>query len=160
MTSQRQSLRPPARWGVPRIAVAVATFVLILSVALPGLARTDAVLPYAVGDVWPSAIRLLRIDKGYSIQEKDEPSGYILFEFDEAKRTYRGALELVRRRDDDGREATRVAISLPDLPHHFEQALLDKLAQKVRDDHGPPARPPRRSEPAPKAPPDAGLPRR
>jgi hypothetical protein len=134
----------------------LAVLTLATLVPLEAPARTDLVLPYSVGEVWPSAVRFLRIDRGYVVKEKDEPSGYVLFELEEGKRTYRGAIELVRRRDDDGREATRIGISLPDLPRHFEQALLDKLAQKVRDDHGPPL--PRR--PAPKGSPDGGAPRR
>jgi hypothetical protein len=134
----------------------LAVLTLATLVPLEAAARTDLVLPYSVGEVWPSAVRFLRIDRGYVVKEKDEPSGYVLFELEEGKRTYRGAIELVRRRDDDGREATRIGISLPDLPRHFEQALLDKLAQKVRDDHGPPL--PRR--PAPKGSPDGGAPRR
>jgi hypothetical protein len=141
-----------------RTPLALAALTLATTPPMEAGARTDLVLPYSVGEVWPSAVRFLRIDRSYVVKEKDEPSGYILFELDEGKRTYRGAVELVRRRDDDGREATRIGITIPDLPRHFEQALLDKLAQKVRDDYGAPAPPPRR--PAPKAPPDAGAPRR
>jgi hypothetical protein len=44
--------------------------------------------------------------------------------------------------------------TLPDLPHYLEQLLLDKLAGKLREDHGSPAPPPpRKPEPAE---PDAG----
>jgi hypothetical protein len=57
--------------------------------------------------------------------------------------------------DAEGRDATRLAVTIPDLPHRYEQMLLDKLAVKVREDHGPPAPPPRKPEP-PK--PDAGPP--
>ena len=44
--------------------------------------------------------------------------------------------------------------TLPDLPHYLEQLLIDKLAAKLREDHGSPAPvPPRKPEPTE---PDAG----
>ena len=48
--------------------------------------------------------------------------------------------------------------SLPDLPRHFEQMLLDKLTAKVKDERGTPAPVPRKRPPERNAP-DAGLPR-
>jgi hypothetical protein len=56
-------------------------------------------------------------------------------------------MELIRASDSEGRDATRIAISIPDLPHRYEKMLLDKLVAKLSDDHGPPAPPPRKSEP-------------
>jgi hypothetical protein len=107
-----------------------------------------------MADVWPSAVRFLRIDRNCAIREKDETAGYILFDYPEGQKLHKGSLELVRASDADGRDITRVVATLPDLPHYLEQLLLDKLAAKLREDHGSPAPPPPR-KPQP-AEPDAG----
>ncbi len=111
------------------------------------LARTSTVLPYPPADVWPTAIRFLRIDRGATVREKDPDSGYVLFEVAEGTRTYKGSLELVRAVDGEGRESTRVVASLPDLPRHFETALIDKLGLKLQEEYGSPAPPPPRPSP-------------
>jgi hypothetical protein len=131
---------------------------LILSALLiafvPGLAgaRSASVLPYPVGDVWSSAVRFIRVDRGYVVREKDQGSGYILFDLSEGGKTYKGSLELIRATDDQGRDATRAAFALPDLPRHWEGMLLDKLAAKVREERGSPAPPPSRKPPAERSP--------
>jgi hypothetical protein len=126
----------------------------VVLVAGAAHAKSNQVLSYPPADVWPAAIRYLRIDRGATLREKDAESGYVLFELPEEKKTYQGALELVRTTDSEDREATRLIVNLPDLPRHFELTLLDKLATKIKDEYGPPA-------PAPaKRPPDAPPPKR
>ena len=110
-------------------------------------ARSVSTVPYPVADVWPSAIRFLRIDRNCVIREKDEAAGYILFDYPEGQKLRKGSLELIRTRDSEGRDVTRVAASLADLPHYVEQLLIDKLAVKLREDRGSPAPPPRKPEP-------------
>jgi hypothetical protein len=110
-------------------------------------ARGVATVSYPVTDVWPSAIRFLRIDRNCVIREKDEAAGYILFDYPEGQKLHKGSLELIRTRDGDGRDSTRVAASLPDLPRYIEQLLIDKLAVKLREDRGSPAPAPRKPEP-------------
>ena len=111
-------------------------------------ARTLELAPYPITDVWPAAVRFLRVDRGFPVREKDEAAGYILFEYTDGPKPCKGSLELIRTTDSEGRDATRIAISIPDLPRRYEQLLLDKLIAKLRDDHGPPAPPPHKSEPA------------
>jgi hypothetical protein len=134
----------------------VAVLALLLAPSRPSLARSTGMLPYPVADVWSSAVRFIRVDRGYVIREKDQGSGYILFDLAEGGKTYKGSLELIRATDDAGRDATRAAVSLPDLPRHFEGMLLDKLAGKVREERGSPAPPPPKPAPEKKPPPDAG----
>jgi hypothetical protein len=128
-------------------------------------ARSQTLLPYPIGEVWPTAVRYLRIDRSATLREKDADSGYILFDLPDGQKTYKGSLELVRTSDSEDREATRLVLNLPDLPRHYETTLLDKLTAKVKDEYGSPASgPPRRPAPEPgKRPnsaPDAGaLPR-
>jgi hypothetical protein len=116
----------------------------IVATAASAQARSEVIVPYPSGDVWPSAIRFLRVDQNYPIKEKDEPSGYVLFELPENKRSYRAALEMVKTTDNDGRAATQLICTIQDLPRRYELSLLDKLTAKVRDERGPPAPPVRK----------------
>jgi len=120
-------------------------------------ARTLEIAPYPIASVWPSAVRFLRVDRGFPVREKDEPAGYVLFDYTDGPKPCKGSLELIRATDREGREATRIAITIPDLPRRYEQMLLDKFVAKLRDDQGPPAPPPRKPE-TPPPPPDAAPP--
>ena len=111
-------------------------------------ARSSSLLAYPQADIWPTAVRFLRIDRGAAIREKDAESGYVLFDLPEGGKTFKGSMELVRVVDGEGRESTRVVVTIPDLPRHFEGVMLDKLASKVRDEYGSPAPAPPRRAPA------------
>jgi hypothetical protein len=117
-------------------------------------ARSLGTVPYPITDVWPSTVRFLRIDRNCTIREKDDAAGYILFDYPEGQKLVKGSVELIRTNDNEGREVTKVIISMPDLPRHYERLLLDKLGDKLREDRGSPAPPPPR-KPAPPEP-DAG----
>jgi len=127
-------------------AVVIATG-LLAAPALPW-ARTLDVVPYPITNVWPAAVRFLRVDRDFPVREKDEAAGYVLFEFTDGPKPCRASLELIRVLDPEGRDATRLAVAIPDLPKRYERMLLDRLAAKVRDDQGPPAPPPPKPEPA------------
>jgi hypothetical protein len=134
---------------------------LLLPLARPAQARSTAVLSYPLTDVWSTAVRFVRVDRGYTVREKDEESGYILFDMTEGAKTYKASLELIRATDDQGRDATRAAFSIPDLPRHFETMLLDKLSTKVREERGSPAPPVPKRPPGEEKPPrrDGGAPK-
>ena len=132
----------------PRRDLFLSLFVTTSLLALPSAwARTMETVPYPLADVWPAAVRFLRVDRNFPIREKDESSGYILFDYTDGPKSCKGSLELIRVTDAEGRDATRLAITIPDLPHRYEQMLLDRLATKLREDRGPPAPPPRKPEP-------------
>lgn len=118
---------------------ALAGALCLAAVAAPAWGRSETVLPYPAAQVWTEAVRFLRVDRGFTLREKDADTGYILFDVPEGGKKYKGALELTATTDPEGRSAARVWFSLPDLPRHYETLLADKLAQKVRDDLGPPA---------------------
>ena len=122
---------------------------LVLALWTPDVqARSSSLLAYPQADIWPTAVRFLRIDRGAAIREKDAESGYVLFDLPEGGKTFKGSMELVRVVDGEGRESTRVVVTIPDLPRHFEGVMLDKLASKVRDEYGSPAPAPPRRAPA------------
>jgi hypothetical protein len=137
----------------PRLTTALAFLLLATS---PAQARSGAVLPYPLTDVWSAAVRFVRVDRGYTVREKDEESGYILFDLVEGAKTYKASLELIRATDDQGRDVTRAVFSIPELPRHYEVVLLDKLALKVREERGAPAPAPPPRKPAAERPGDGG----
>ena len=120
--------------------------------------------------MWAAAVRYLRVDRGFTIREKDEKAGYVLFEYADSGKTFRGSLELVALTE-EGRPSTAVVITLPELPQRYEMLLLGELGAKVRQERGPaPASQPRpapteaakdrdRDTPKPHGEPDGGLPR-
>src|SRR5579871_1184753 len=83
--------------------------------------------PYGYDRTWNAALRLVRVDNGWKVTEKDEQNGYLLFDYTspENHKAYPGTLELVRPRDPDG--AVSVLIQLPAMPQYHEQVLLDAL---------------------------------
>jgi hypothetical protein len=145
----KASWRPLRRFGVVALSLA------LLTASSLTWARTLETVPYPIASVWPAAVRFLRVNRDFPIREKDESAGYVLFDYTDGPKPCKGSLELIRVTDAEGRDATRVAVSIPELPRRYEAMLADKLAAKLRDDIGPPAPPPRKPEP-PKA--DAGPP--
>jgi hypothetical protein len=162
----KSSPRRPARRGLALLFVALLGTVLVASVAE---ARSSLLLPYPSTDIWAAVVRFLRVDRGFTIREKDEKAGYVLFDFAEGGRTYRASLELVSLLDDDGRASTEAQLAVPELPKRYEAVLLDQLASKVRQERGAPPPAKRRPTPVespkdkdsakPRPEPDGGLPR-
>jgi hypothetical protein len=102
------------------------------------------VLPWPSATVWPTAVRLLRVDRGFTIVDRDVDAGYILFDFPiGADAKGRGSVEVFATIDASGREAASVQITTDGGPVHLPNALLDALVQKVREERGPPPPPPR-----------------
>jgi hypothetical protein len=126
----------------------------IASAAMAGLGQTR-VLPYPMEFVWPTAVRVLRVDRGYSIVDRDPEAGFILFDFPigPEDRTGRGSVEIFATKDASGRMAASVQITTDGGPVHLPHALLDALADKLRRERGQPAAPPR---PEPTDPPPGG----
>jgi len=139
----RTHLRRLRRCGMLATLVAA-----LLAPAATGWARSMETIPYPITSVWPAAVRFLRVDRDFPIREKDETAGYVLFDYTDGPKPCKASLELIRVTDSEGRDATRLAVSIPDLPKRYEKMLLDKLSAKMRDDHGPPAPPPRKPEPS------------
>lgn len=108
------------------------------------------VLPYPVDQVWGAAIRYLRVDRDYAIVDRDEETGYIVFEIPlsgEAKG--RGALEAFSTKDASGRVSTQLQISTEAGPTHLPHTLLEGIAKKIRSERG---QAPRAPAPKPKPP--------
>jgi hypothetical protein len=116
---------------------------LLGMVTWPGeaAAKADKVVRYAYEQVWPAAVRFLRLDEGLEVVEKDAEAGYVIFELSEEGKRFRGALELVRIRDDNGQPALRLIVRIEDRPSYMELGILERLERKLRSELGPPPEP-------------------
>jgi hypothetical protein len=126
-------------------------------------AETSYDSAYGFDRTWNAALRLIRVDMNCKITEKDDHSGYLMFEYhspDAGKKVSSGSIEFIKPREDDG--SVRVVIQLPQMPRYHEQVMLDTLVRKMRAQYGDapqprPHQPPAPSTPPP-PPPDAGSP--
>ena len=123
---------------------AAAAFVCIVVVARDSAAKSTYDSPYSFEQTWTTALRLVRVDLGYKIVEKDEQAGYILFEYGD--KGGNASLELFKT--DKG---VRVTCQMPKYPSYHEVVVLDRLGKKLKDEHGTPPE-------KPKPPPDTGTP--
>ncbi len=118
-------------------------------------AKREQSFRYPYTRVWSSALRMLRVDFESPINEKDQDSGYFLFDFPDGSKQHPGSVELIRTTE-AGVETVRVAITIAALPSYVEQMLLDKLTRKLTQEFGEPTQP--RPLEKPPAQPPAGAP--
>lgn len=112
-------------------------------------AKATRLASYEFSRVWPSAVRFLRVDEGFSIVEKDAETGYVIFEVERGDNVHRGSLELVRTVDYAERDAVRLILKIADLPIYKEDAVLERLLDKLREELGQPVDPPEPKKPEP-----------
>lgn len=144
-----------ARWKVARIlgfCVGVAAIAPLFA-ARSATAKTSYEAPYPFDRTWNSAQRLVRVDLGYKITEKDENGGYFLFDYKSAEGGGKssGSMEFVK-----GEAGTRVVVQLPQMPNYHEQVLIDQLSKKLRLEYGEPVKVTRGDGGAPGTAGDAG----
>jgi len=138
----------------PMLGAATAVIVagaIVLS-GTPADAKSSYESSYGFDRTWNAALRLVRVDMGLKVTEKDDQNGYVLFEYrspEGGAKATAGSLEVVRSPDGDG--AVHVLVQLPSMPRYHEQVMVDALARKMRQEYGDP--PIRRARPVT---PDAG----
>jgi hypothetical protein len=125
-----------------------------LALALGGEARASASYQsaYTFEQTWGSAMRLVRVDLGLKITEKDVDNGFLLFDYtspESGSKTHRGSIEMVRTK-----AGVSVVVQIPAMPRYHEDMVVTALAKKLLDEHGDP--PKKAPTPAPSAEPDAG----
>lgn len=134
-----------ARSTIGLVAGLLAGVVVLLD-ATTVSARSQVDLAWTAREVFPVALRFVRVDRNCKLTDRDENAGFIVFECpDEAaggKATKRGALELIPT---DGNRAVRVQVTLSGEPRYLELRFLELLERKVREERGAPlpARPSR-----------------
>lgn len=110
-------------------------------------AKSGMESPYTYDQTWNTALRLVRVDLGFKIIERDDKAGYILFEYLDKGTTSSASLELLR-----GEATVRVVCQIPKFPSYHEAVVLDRLSRKLKEEHGAP---PEKPKPAPDAGPPA-----
>jgi hypothetical protein len=145
-------------WPSTRALLASLGGTLVAAViAVQAQAKATYESPYGYDRTWNAALRLVRVDNGWKVTEKDEANGYLLFEYasPQSSKTTAGSFELVRGPEPDG--PVSVLVQLPQMPHYHEQVILDSLASKMRREYGdPPERRPAPPPASPKENPDGG----
>lgn len=101
-------------------------------------ARSEKTLAYPRDSAWAASVRFLRVDAKLKLVEKDAEAGYVLFEYTEEKKTFRGSLEVIEIVK-SGRKAVRFVVTIEDRPSWVEIDLLTKLERKLRAELGTPA---------------------
>ncbi len=93
---------------------------------------------YGFERTWNAGMRLVRVDLGLKISEKDENAGYLLFDYlspESGKKPVPGSMEFIRSHETG---AVRVVVQIPQMPGYHEQVLVDSLARKLRNEYGDP----------------------
>lgn len=120
----------------------------------PATAKTSYDSAYGFERTWNAAIRLVRVDMGLKVTEKDDTTGYLLFDYKSAEgsKVSSGSMEFIRSKEPDA--PVRVVVQLSQMPRYHEQMLVDSLTKKMRAEYGEaPARRPGGSQ----SPKDAGV---
>jgi hypothetical protein len=107
---------------------------------------------YGYDRTWNAGMRLVRVDMGMKLTEKDEGAGYLLFDYkspESGNKAVPGSMEFVRSKETG---AVRVIVQIPQMPGYHEQVLIDALQRKMRAEYGDPPKKP----PVPAPPKDAG----
>lgn len=120
--------------------IGVLAFAFVLN-ANSALARTTNDFPYPEDKVWNASLRLVRVDLGCTLGDRDTDAGYFMFDYVDGGRRYPGSLEIVRARV-EGRDGVHVVVQIPAMPAYVERMILDRLRRKLVDDFGEPAPPP------------------
>ncbi len=117
-------------------ACAVAVAAAIVLTGPEASARSAFDSTYGYERTWNAALRLVRVDLGYKITEKDEDSGYLMFDYKspESRGATPGSMEFIRSKDPQA--PVRVVVQLPQMPRYHEQVLVDSLAKKMRQEYG------------------------
>jgi len=151
------------RWRSSKAFAGALTGLLVAAAVVAGTADAKSTYesPYGYSRTWNAALRLVRVDNGWKVTEKDESNGYLLFEYaaPQSSKSTPGSIELVRGgHGPDPDSAVTVLVQLPQMPHYHEQVLLDALSSKMRREYGdaPEPRKPAPPSPSPGDNPDGG----
>ncbi len=142
-------------WRHP-LAIAVASLITLCALMCLSVPRADAkaryTSPYTLSQNYSAALRLIRVDHGFEIVERDPDAAYIMFKYEShesGSRVTPGAIEMVPRRDH-----VQVFVKLPKMPRYHEEVMKTELERKLKEEYG---EPPERPEPEPpEEEPDAG----
>jgi len=126
---------PWARKASLALAASVLGFALMRAGSVEAKAGFDS--PYTLAQTYNTALRLVRVDMGLNITERDPSAAYLLFDYkstESGQRVVPGSIEML----DSGR-SIKVVVQLGQMPRYHEQVMSDQLSKKLRDEYGEPA---------------------
>ena len=136
------------------VAAAMTAVVAVAFVALPesaANAKSAYDSAYGFDRTWNAGLRLVRVDLGLKVTEKDDTNGYLLFDYkspESGQKPVPGSMEFIKGKDG----SVRVVVQIAQMPGYHEQVLVDNLQRKLRTEYGDPPK----KAPPPAAPKDAG----
>lgn len=152
-------LAPRADAPTLAVVLGLATASAIVLTGPEATAKTSFDSAYGFDRTWNAALRLVRVDMGFKVTEKDDANGYLLFDYKStgSSKASSGSIEFVRTKESD--VPVKVVVQLSEMPRYHEQMMIDALSKKMRAEYGePPARRTAPASPAPDAGADGGEP--
>ena len=151
----------PSAWRHTVASAAVSTALAcgvagaIVFTGQPAEAESSYESTYGFDRTWNAALRMIRVDMGCKITEKDDQSGYLMFEYhpSDSKKVSSGSMEFIRSRDQDG--SVRLVLQLPQMPRYHEQVISTRSSGRCAPSTATPRsrsrgrRPLRRPRPTP-----------
>lgn len=107
-------------------------------------ARVSGESGYDKARTYSGALRFLRVDKGFSVTERDPDAAYLIFEYplpSERNRTAPGTIEIIQVKG-----SVKIFVQIAKMPEYHERVLRDGLLQKLHDEYGEPPRPPAKNQ--------------
>jgi hypothetical protein len=133
------AMRPSARVLLPAlVAGSIAAGVTGVLGSRIVDAKTAFDSPYTLAQTYNAALRLVRVDLGMKVTERDPSAAYVMFDYksgDNGQRTIPGSIEML-----DSSHSVKVIVQLSQMPRYHEQVLSDALRKKLRDEYGEPVR--------------------
>ena len=111
--------------------------VCALGISTVAQARVQDSYSYRYEQVWSATIRLLRVEMGCRITDRDDDIGFLMFDYDHRGQSVPGSVELLRVNEPSGEEI-RVVVQIPAMPSYVERMILDRLNRKLLRDFGEP----------------------
>jgi hypothetical protein len=139
------------RFAIVSVLVALVATAVVLVPAAPASAKSAYDSAYGFDRTWNAGLRLVRVDLGLKVTEKDDANGYLLFDYkspESGQKPVPGSMEFIKGKDG----GVRVVVQIAQMPGYHEQVLVDSLQRKLRNEYGDPPKKP----PMPSAPKDAG----
>ena len=134
-------LAPRAAAPALAIVLGLATASAIVFTGPEATAKTSFDSAYGYDRTWNAALRMVRVDMGFKVTEKDDANGYLLFDYKSAgsAKPSSGSMEFVRTKEPDA--PVKVVVQLSEMPRYHEQMMIDALAKKMRAEYGEPRSP-------------------
>src|SRR6476469_2379844 len=123
------------RFVVVSALTALVAFAVVALPSTPADAKSNYDSAYGFDRTWNAGLRLVRVDLGLKVSEKDDAVGYLLFDYkspESGSKPVPGSMEFIRSKDDN---TVRVVVQIAQMPGYHEQVLVDQLARKLRNEY-------------------------